>query len=155
MKIRQMGFDPGGMNMAASVTWKGAGLAMEATADSGFTVGLSSALDEGSGNEGFRPMEMLAMGLAGCTAMDVLSILQKKRQDVREFEVRVNTKSAENHPHVWTWVEVEYVVTGAEIDPAAVERAIALSRERYCPAQAMLRQAVDIQMRYTIQEPEE
>ncbi len=140
--------------MAASVIWKGTGLAMEATADTGFKVGLSSALDVGGGHEGFRPMEMLAMGLAGCTGMDVLSILQKKRQDVRAFEVKVETKSAEQHPHVWTWVEIEYIVTGVGIDPAAVERAMDLSRDKYCPAQAMIRQAVDIQLKYTLIEPE-
>ncbi len=140
--------------MAARVTWKGSGLALAATADSGFKVDLSSALDEGGDHAGFRPMEMLAIGLAGCTAMDVLSILQKKRQDVQAFEVQVQTKSSENHPHVWTWAEIEYIVTGRGIDPAAVERAMELSRDKYCPAQAMIRQAVEIQMKYTLIEPE-
>ncbi|MEJ2756997.1 MAG: OsmC family protein [Anaerolineales bacterium] len=104
--------------------------------------------------EGFRPMELLAMGLAGCTAMDVISILKKKRQNVVDFEVKVHTEKAEQYPKVWTKAVIEYVVTGSGVDPAAVERAMQLSRETYCPAQNMLGQAVNIETKYTIIEAE-
>lgn len=138
--------------MQARVSWKNAGLKFEGTADSGSMVKLSSAVDKGTGDEGFRPMELLGVGLAGCTGMDVISILQKKRQVVESFEVFVDTKNAEEHPHVWTQVTIKYLIRGRDIDRAAVERAIELSRDKYCPAQAMIRQAVKISMTYEIEE---
>ena len=138
--------------MEAKVTWKKEGLLFDATADTGGVVSLASGMDEGK--EGFRPMELLAMGLAGCTGMDVISILKKKRQQVTDFEVRAHTKSADDYPHVWTWVQLEYIVTGHDIDPKAVERAMQLSADRYCPAQNMINKAVEIELTYKIIEPE-
>jgi putative redox protein len=155
MKIRKTGFESGGKTMSAVVTWKGEGLAFEGTADTGLSVDLSSSLDTEPRLAGFRPMEMMAVGLAGCTAMDVLSILRKKRQDVRDFQVRVDTQSANEHPHVWTSVRIEYVVSGVDVDPQAVERAIELSRDKYCPAQAMIRKATAIELTYRIVEHED
>jgi putative redox protein len=99
-------------------------------------------------------MELLAMGLGGCTSMDVMSILQKMRQDVVAFETRIHTEKVDEHPKVWDTAMIEYVVTGRNIDPKAVERAIQLSKERYCPAQAMLGKAVGIELKYTILEVE-
>jgi putative redox protein len=138
--------------MDAKVIWKQEGLSFNATADTGGQIELASASDKGM--EGFRPMELLAMGLAGCTAMDVISILKKKRQNVVDFEVKVHTEKAEQYPKVWTKAVIEYVVTGSGVDPAAVERAMQLSRETYCPAQNMLGQAVNIETKYTIIEAE-
>ncbi len=97
-------------------------------------------------------MELIAIGLAGCTAMDVISILQKKRQDVTAFETRVHARRAVEHPKVFTNIQIEYIVEGRKIDPAAVERAIELSETKYCPAQAMLAKAVKIDHTYTIRE---
>lgn len=136
--------------MQASVTWKNDGFKFIGTADSGSSVDLASAIDAKVGGEGFRPMELMAVGLAGCTGMDVISILQKKRQIVESFEVSVETKNAEDHPHVWTQVEIKYLIRGENIDKVAVERAIALSRDKYCPAQAMLCKAVGIKLSYEI-----
>ena len=84
------------------------------------------------------------MGTAGCTAMDVISILQKKRQDVTAFEIRAHADRADEHPRVFTHITLEYVVTGHGIDHEAVKRAIDLSLEKYCSAHAMMRQAVPI-----------
>lgn len=136
--------------MEAKVSWANRGLMFEGTADTGGRVKLASSLDEGE--PGFRPMEFMGLSLAGCTAMDVLSILKKKRQDVTDFEVRVHSKAADEHPHVWTWVQVEYIVTGHDIDPKAVERAMELSANKYCPAQNMLKHAVNIELTYKIVE---
>lgn len=138
--------------MDAKVTWKKEGLLLDATANTGGNIDLASSLDVGI--EGFRPMELLAMGLAGCTAMDVLSILKKKRMDVVDFEVKVHTENADTYPKVWTEAVIEYIVTGRNIDPKAVERAMELSRDTYCPAQNMLDKAVDIELKYTIIEVE-
>jgi putative redox protein len=134
--------------MDAKVTWKNKGLLLSGTADTGSVLDLASSLDEGE--TGFRPMELLAIGLAGCTAMDVLSILKKKRQDVTDFEVRVHTTPAEEYPKVWTEAKLEYVITGRNIDPKAIERAMDLSKTTYCPAQNMLNKAVEIELSYTI-----
>ena len=139
--------------MGATVTWKD-GLSFTGTAPSGYSIDLGASKSVGGAEDGFRPMELMALSLAGCTGMDVISILQKKRQQVTDFEVRVDTKSADQHPHVWVDVEVEYIVTGHDIDPAAVERAMQLSSERYCPAQNMINKAVDIKLKYQIIEAE-
>ena len=138
--------------MDAKVTWKNDGLLFNGTADTGGQIELASSLDGGA--KGFRPVELLAVGLAGCTAMDVLSILQKKRQEIVDFEVQVHTEKADDYPQVWTWVQIEYIVTGRNIDPKAVERAISLSESTYCPAQNMLSKAVDIELIYKIIEVE-
>ena len=134
--------------MDAKVTWKQDGLTFRATADSGGEIDLASRMDQGA--EGFRPMELLAMGLAGCTGMDVISILKKKRQDVIDFEVKVHTEKAEDYPQIWTTAVIEYIVTGRGVEPKAVERALELSEKAYCPAQYMLGKAVNIKTKYTI-----
>lgn len=134
--------------MDATLTWKNEGLLFEGTADTGMKINLASGMDEGK--EGFRPMELMAMGLGSCTGMDVLSILKKKRQEVKDFEVIVRTKCADRPPYVWNWVQIEYIVTGTDIDPKAIERAMQLSATRYCPAQNMINKAVDVDLVYKI-----
>jgi len=138
--------------MDAKVTWKGTGLAFEGSATSGFQIGLGSASETGTPNEGFRPLELLLVGLGGCTAMDVASILEKKRQPVSAFEVEIHAERAQEHPMVFTEIVVEYILTGSGIDPAAVERAVDLSVNKYCSAQAMLSKAATITHKITIKE---
>lgn len=133
--------------MEATVTWDH-GLTFSGTADSSFTVALGGDPSAGGEADGFRPMELIAIGLAGCTAMDVLSILKKKRQEVTGFEVKVHAERATEHPKVFTNIVIEYIVQGRQIDPAAVERAIALSETKYCPAQAMLAQVAPVRHEY-------
>lgn len=135
--------------MQAVVTWKGR-LSFTGKADTGFEVPLGAEPEVGGDNDGFRPMELMAVSLAGCTAMDVISILTKKRQEVTAFEVRVDAERATEHPKVFTGAVIEYLVTGRQVDEAAVVRAIELSAERYCPAQAMLTRVFPITLRYKI-----
>ncbi len=137
--------------MDAKVTWKGR-LSFDGTGPSGFVLPLGTDPSVGGDNDGFRPMELVAIGLAGCTAMDVISILQKKRQDVTHFETQVFTERAQEHPKVFTHVKVVYLVEGHRVDPAAVTRAIELSETKYCAAQAMLKKAVEIEHVYEIKE---
>jgi len=110
----------------------------DAEAGSGHHVTLDAAEHGGGQNEGFRPMELLLVGLAGCTGMDVISILRKKRQQVTGYAVRVVGVRAEDHPMVFVEINVVHIVTGHHIQPEAVARAIQLSEERYCGAGAML-----------------
>jgi putative redox protein len=128
------------------------GMRFLATADSGHAVVMDSDVLVGGTDSGVRPMELIAMGLGGCTAMDVISILRKKRQDVTDFAVNIQGARAAEHPKVFTSFIIEYVVSGRNIDPAAVERAIELSAERYCPAQAMLGQVAPMELKYRIVE---
>ena len=131
--------------MEAKVTWMKHNLQFEGMADSGYTVHLDTKVESGGDDSGIRPVELLAVGLAGCTAMDVISILKKKKQEVTDFEVLAHVKRAEAHPRRFTHVELEYVVSGHNIDPAAVERAVQLSEEKYCSASATLRPGVPIE----------
>ena len=137
--------------MEAKVTWHN-DLSFSGTADSQFTLPLGSTPDVGGANDGFRPMELFLVGLAGCTGMDVISILKKKRQDVRSFEVRVSAERAQEHPKGFARIQIEYIVSGKQVDPAAVERAVELSATKYCPAQAMLSPVVPIQSKITLHE---
>jgi putative redox protein len=135
--------------MNAKVTWKGR-MTFSGEAESGFTIPLGTDPAVGGDDDGLRPMELVAIGLAGCTAMDVISILQKKRQDVTDFEVKVHAERAADHPKVFTHIVIEYLVTGHDVEPAAIERAIELSETKYCPAQAMLAKACSIEHKYTL-----
>lgn len=137
--------------MAAKVTWQGR-MSFTGSAGSGFEVLLGADPSVGGDNDGFRPLELMAISLAGCTAMDVISILKKKRQDVTGFEVVVHPEQADSHPHVFTEAIIEYIVTGHNVEEKVVLRSIELSVTRYCPAQAMLSQAFPIRIQYSIHE---
>lgn len=130
------------------------GMTFLGTADSGFPVQMDSSKAVGGDDDGVRPMELVLIGLGGCTAMDVISILRKKRQNITDFEVTLAAERAKEHPHVFTHITVKYIVHGREVDPKAVERAIELSKTKYCPAQAMLAQSVEIDHVYEIIEDE-
>ncbi len=137
--------------MEAKVVWS-SGLSFTGTADTGFELPLGAHPGVGGSNDGFRPMELLALGVAGCTAMDVISILHKKRQRVSSFEVTITADQSQDHPRVFTRMDIHYLVKGEDIDAKAVERAIELSETKYCPAQAMFDQILPIRLRHTIEE---
>jgi putative redox protein len=125
-----------------------------AQGDSGFPITLGTDASVGGDDDGARPMELIAISLAGCTAMDVISLLTKKRQVVTAFEVQVHAQRATDYPKVITEAVVEYFITGHAIEEAAVVRAIELSATRYCPAQAMLAKVFPIESIYHIFEDE-
>ncbi|MCJ7717068.1 MAG: OsmC family protein [Anaerolineales bacterium] len=139
--------------MKAEVQWKGK-LSFSGTADSGFEIPLGSYPEVGGDNDGFRPMELMAISLAGCTAMDVISILIKKRQEVSDFQVKVYAERAEAHPKVFTQAVIEYHVVGKEISEKAITRAMELSADVYCPAQAMMGKVIPLELKYYIYEGE-
>jgi len=114
------------------------GMRFDAEAGSGHHVTLDAAEHSGGQNTGFRPMELLLVGLGGCTGMDVISILRKKRQQVTGYAVQVSGIRAEENPIVFVEITVVHIVTGHHIQPETVARAIQLSEERYCGAGAML-----------------
>lgn len=137
--------------MNAEVQWKGR-LSFTGSADSGFEVPLGSYPEVGGDDDGFRPMELMALSLAGCTAMDVISILTKKRQQVSDYNVKVKTKRSQEHPKVFTSAIIEYHVAGTGIKENALTRAMELSADAYCPAQAMLGKIIPLELKYFIYE---
>ena len=137
--------------MKSEVVWKG-GMAFTGTSDSGYLIPLDAKKEAGGHELGFRPLQLFAVGLAGCTAMDVISILQKKRQEVTEFSVATEVERAEEHPRVFTKIVIEYNVTGKNLELEAVERAVDLSEKKYCGAMAMLRETAEITHKINIME---
>ncbi len=135
--------------MDAKVIWTKR-MSFEGSSDSGFTLPLGTSPEVGGDDDGFRPLELLAIGLAGCTAMDVISILTKKRQEVTNFEVKVHADRQEEHPKVFTHLTIEYILGGKDLSREAVERAVQLSADKYCPAQAMFAKIVPIDLKITI-----
>ena len=130
------------------------GMRFEGEAGSGHAVLLDASEHAGGHNAGFRPMELLLVGLAGCTGMDVISLLRKQRQEVTGYEVRVQGIRAETHPRVFEDITVEHIITGHHLQHEAVKRAIALSEERYSGAGAMLGQVAQLRHMYCIVEVE-
>ena len=133
--------------MDATVIWEGK-LAFAGAAKGGHRV----QIDSMPGEHAVTPMEMMAIGTAGCTAVDVISILEKKRQAVTGFEVRFHGDRASDHPKVFTRAVVTYRVTGRGVDEGALLRAIELSLTKYCSVHAMLEKAFPIESRYEIYE---
>ena len=137
--------------MKSKAVWKG-GLSFTGTADGTYLIPLDASKTAGGlCRVRFEP-PTYPLRLVGCTGMDVISILKKKRQDVREFEVSAKVESADQHPKVFTKIKLTYHVTGKEIDRSAVERAVELSEKRYCGAKAMLQKTAEITNEIVIDE---
>ena len=118
----------------ATARYAGAGAQFTVRTGSGHEI----VLDDGDGNSGPRPVEMLLVGQVGCTGMDVISILQKKRQVVTRYEVSVSAEQRDGQPAVYTRADVVHLVEGPALDEQAVRRAIELSATKYCSVAAML-----------------
>ncbi|MGB0964525.1 MAG: OsmC family protein [Litorivicinus sp.] len=123
----------------ATVKWLD-GMAMVAESGSGHGFMMDGAPANGGRNAGARPMEVLLMGLGGCTTFDVISILKKARQPITDCVVELNGERADTVPSVYTAIHVHFKVYGEDLDPAKVERAVKLSAEKYCSASLMLSQ---------------
>jgi len=107
-------------------------------------------LDDAAGNTGAKPIELVAIALAGCTAFDVINILRKKRQQVTGYEVRVEAEQAPNPPNVFTAIRIHHIVTGVDVSPRAVEDAIRLSEEKYCAVGAMVQKSAELHTTFEI-----
>ncbi len=140
--------------MKSKAVWTG-DMSFTGTGNTGFAIPMDAHTAVGGHESGFRPLELVAIGLVGCTGMDVISILKKKRQDVTDFEVSAEIERADQHPKVFKSIILTYQITGRNIDRKAVERAVELSENTYCGAQAMLRETADIQTHIIIKETSE
>lgn len=123
--------------MECTVRWH-EGMSFIAQTGSGHLVAMDGAPEAGGHNWAPRPMEMLLAGAGGCTSFDVIMILQRGRQDIRDCEVRIMAERAETDPKVFTRIHFHFTVKGRGLKPEAVERAIKLSAEKYCSASIML-----------------
>ncbi len=121
-----------------------------ATADSGHEVVMDAPISAEGNNTASKPSELVLMGLGGCTGMDVISILRKKKQDITGFEMNVIADVPENHPRTFTDFHVEYIITGRDISEDAVKRAIDLSRGKYCLVGMTLEKASKMTFSYKI-----
>lgn len=137
--------------MKARITWLD-GRAFVGESGSGHAVVMDGAPDAGGRNIGVRPMEMLLLGLGGCTAFDVVMILEKSREKVTACEVELEATRASEDPKVFTHVKMIYRLKGKALKPAAVERAINLSAEKYCSASIMFGKTAKIEHEWTVEE---
>jgi putative redox protein len=118
--------------------------------ETGHAVVLDGAPENGGRNIGMRPMEMLLIGMGGCTAFDVVTILKKSRQPIMDCVADISAERAEEIPKVFTKIHVHFVVTGNDLNEVQVERAVKLSAEKYCSASIMLGKSVEITHDYEI-----
>ncbi|HAB48169.1 MAG: OsmC family protein [Betaproteobacteria bacterium] len=139
--------------MQCTVRWGGpAGMSFYAETGSGHLVSMDGAPDGGGRNLAPRPMEMVLLGTGGCTAYDVVLILRKSQQDVRDCEVSLQAERAAVDPKVFTAINMHFTVTGKGLKANLVERAIKLSHDKYCSATAMLAKTASITIDWEIKE---
>ena len=131
--------------MECTINWMGAeGMAFVAETGSGHLLAMDGAPDGGGRNLAPRPMETVLAGTGGCTAYDVVLILKRGRHDVRGCQVKLQAERAETEPKVFTKIHMHFIVTGRGLARTAVERAVALSHEKYCSASIMLAKTAEI-----------
>ena len=129
--------------MKATVKWLDH-MSFVGESGSGHSVVMDGAPDVGGRNMGVRPMEMVLLGLGGCTSFDLVLILQRQRQAVADIQVEIESERADKAPRVFTKIHVHYVVKGSGLDPKKVERAVNMTADKYCSVSIMLSASVEI-----------
>ena len=129
--------------MNISVNWVD-GMLMVGKSHSGHSITMDGPPEIGGENLGVRPMEMLLLGVAGCTMIDVVTTLKKMRQELTHCETKVNAERADDHPKVFTDIHIQFIIKGKGLDTKKVEKAITLSAEKYCSASIMLGKTASI-----------
>ena len=137
--------------MNISVNWVD-GMLMVGKSHSGHSITMDGPSEIGGDNLGVRPMEMLLLGVAGCTMIDVVTTLKKMRQELTHCETKVNAERADDHPKVFTDIHIQFLVKGNDLDSKKVEKAITLSAEKYCSASIMLGKTASISHDFEILE---
>ena len=129
--------------MNLSVNWVD-GMLMVGKSHSGHSITMDGPIEIGGENLGVRPMEMLLLGVAGCTMIDVVTTLKKMRQDLSHCETKISAERANEHPKVFTDIHIHFIVKGKDLDSKKVDKAITLSAEKYCSASIMLGKTANI-----------
>lgn len=135
--------------LQAKVKWVN-GLQFVGETGTGHAVVMDGDKEVGGNNTGMRPMELLLVGLGGCSGMDVASILQKKKQQVTGIDINVKGEKADSYPKKFTEIEMEFIVSGKDLSEEAVKRAVELSMEKYCSVKATLEGTAKISFSYRI-----
>lgn len=135
--------------LKAKVTYVN-GMQFVGEADSGHAIVMDGTPEVGGKNTGLRPMELLLIGIGGCSGMDVVSILKKKKQNISGFEININGQKAETYPQKFTEIDIEFIIRGKNISEEAVKRAAQLSMEKYCSVKATLEGSAKINYAYKI-----
>ncbi len=139
------------MTKKARVKWAG-DMTFIGESPSGHSVVMDSGSDDGGLDHGIRPMEMLLLGAGGCSSIDVMLMLKKSRQNVTDCWVEMDSERAAEPPRVFTKIHMHFVITGHDVDPRHVERAIQLSKEKYCSASVQLGAMAEITSDFEIRE---
>lgn len=137
--------------MNVKLTWVGAA-AFVAESGSGHRIVIDGPKENGGRDLGARPMETVLMGMGACSAYDVVSILQKSRQELQDCQIEISSVRADEHPKVFTEINVHFKFSGKELKTKQIERAIELSAEKYCSASIMLSKTAKISHSYEIVE---
>jgi putative redox protein len=139
--------------MRAKITWQ-EGVSFLGQTESGHAITMDGAPEAGGENMGPRPMEMMLIGLGGCTAFDVVYILRKSRQEITDCQVEMDAQRADKVPKIFTHIHLHFIVIGKKLDTRLVERAINLSAQKYCSASMMLKATVNITHDFEVREAE-
>ncbi|HIC40268.1 MAG TPA: OsmC family protein [Piscirickettsiaceae bacterium] len=137
--------------MKTTVRWID-GMMMVGESPSGHAIVMDGPEDLGGKNLGIRPMEMLLLGLGGCTTIDVVSTLKKMREEVRDCRVEISAERADDHPKVFTRIHINFVVEGSNLNEKKVSKAVSLSADKYCSASIMLGKTADVTHDFEIHE---
>ena len=137
--------------MNLSVNWVD-GMLMVGKSYSGHSITMDGPIEIGGENLGIRPMEMLLLGVAGCTMIDVVTTLKKMRQDMTHCEIKISAERANEHPKVFTDIHIHFIIKGKDIGPKKVDKAISLSAEKYCSASIMLGKTANITHDFEVSE---
>jgi len=129
--------------MKATIKWTG-DVGFSGTTESGHTILMDGAPEAGGRNKGSRPMEVVLIGMGGCTAFDVVHILRKSRQEITDCVAEVEAQRAETDPKVFTHIHIHFIVSGKDLDPKKIQHAIELSATKYCSASIMLAKTAKI-----------
>ena len=139
------------MSTTAKISWVDGALFV-AEGGSGHTLTMDGAPDVGGRDLASRPMEVVLMGMGGCTAIDVVAMLKKQRQDIEGVEVSLVAERADLPPKIFTSVKVVYTVRGRKLNRALIERAVSLSEDKYCSATAMIRKSASVSHEIVLEE---
>ncbi|MBN2866021.1 MAG: OsmC family protein [Thiotrichales bacterium] len=135
--------------MSILVKWQG-GKAFEATSATGHKVVMDASKEVGGEDRGARPMEMLLMGLGGCSGIDVIMMLEKGKQAVTDCQMEITSERADGIPAVYTKIHLHFKVTGTDLNEKKVQRAVELSAEKYCSVSKMLEKTAEMTHTYEI-----
>ncbi|MCX7988066.1 MAG: OsmC family protein [Thermodesulfovibrio sp.] len=136
--------------LTAKVKWAG-DMQFVGQSGTGHAIVMDANVDFGGEDSGMRPMELLLIGLGGCSGMDIVSILKKKKQDIRDLEIKIKGQQADKYPKRFTEIEIEFIVKGKNLSEDAVKRAVELSMEKYCSVKATLEYSAKVTHSYKIE----